>query len=167
MKRRIFKSILCTLLVIALLAAPMSALAASKVAYILKVSVPGSPGTYVRSGSTIAGGKTSDIIGSLKNGARVIYWGQKSGQMLKVMTSNGTIGYVYQGNLKNYGAMSRKQVYLTKASTPVYKRSHTRKGTLGKNKPVFVYRVNGGWAMIKTLSGSSGYVKTSALKKAF
>ena len=166
MKRKVLRSILCSLLVITLLAAPMSALAASKVAYVLKVSVPGSPGTYVRSGSTIAGGSESDIIGSLKNGAKVIYWGKKSGQMLKVITPDGTIGYVYQGNLKNYGAVSSKQVYLTKAKTAVYRRSGTLKGTIGKNRPVFVYRVNGNWAMIKNLSGSTGYVKISSLKKA-
>ena len=167
MKRRIMKSILCSLLVIALLSAPVSALAAKKVAYILKVSVSGAPGTYMRSGSTKAGGKESDIIGSLRNGQKVVYWGQKSGQMLKVMTSSGETGYVYQDNLKSYGAISSKQVYVTKGSTTVYKRSGAKKGTIAKNKPVFVYATRGEWAMIKTIGGATGYVKTSAIQKAF
>lgn len=167
MKRNLLKTILCSLLVITLLAAPMSALAASKVAYIFKVSVPGAPGSYLRSGSVIGGGEESEIIGSLKNGAKVIYWGKKIGQMLRVITPDGTVGYVYQYNLKPYGAVSSKQVYLTTAKTGMYKRSGTLKKVLGKNQPVFVYRVNGKWAMIKNLSGTTGYVKMSALKKAF
>ena len=172
MKRKVLKSILCSLLIVALISAPMSALAASKVAYILKVYTTDSTRKVnVRSGSSLKGGNgSSGIIGTLKTGTRVLYWGEKSGQMLKIMTNNGQVGYIYQGNLKTYGAMSRKQVYLTSASTAVYKRSGStmkRSGTIGKGKPVFVYGIKGGYALVKNLAGGSGYIKTSALKKAF
>ena len=171
MKRKIFKSILCSLLIIALVSAPMSALAASKVAYILKVNGGSAGKVYVRSGSSLKGGNgSSGIIGTLKNGTRVLYWGQKSGQMLRVMTNSGAVGYIYKGNLKAYGAMSKKQVYLTNGSTALYKRSGSsmkRSGTLGKNKPLLVYRISGGWALVKNLAGKTAYVKMSSLKKAF
>ena len=170
MKRKILKSILCSLLVIALLAAPMSAFAAKKVAYILKVSAAGSKGAFMRSGSSLKGGNGKDsIIGSLKNGTRVLYWGDKSGQMLKVMTSGGKTGYIYKGYLKTYGAMSSKQVYLTKSKSVVYKKAGAtmkKKGSIGKGKPVFVYKTIGEYALVKNLAGGSGYVKMNALKKA-
>ena len=170
MKRKVLKAILSSLLIVALLSASVSALASSKVAYILKVSASGSKAAYMRSGSNKAGGNGSDsIIGSLKNGTRVLYWGNKSGQMLKVMTASGKTGYVYQGYLKTYGAMNRKQIYLTKSKVAVYKKvgsAMKKKGSIGKGRPVLVYGVNGSYALCKTLSGSTGYVKTSALKKA-
>ena len=167
MKRNMFKTVLCSLLIAALLAASVPALAASKVAYILKVSVPGSPGTYMRSGSSKAGG-TSNITGSLKNGTKVLYWGVKSGQMLKVMSANGKTGYVYQGNLKSYGAVRTNQLYATTGKTTVYKRSGSKmvkKGTVGQNIPVILFSTNNGWAYVRSLSGASAYVKASSLKK--
>ena len=163
MKHKALKSIICSLLVVVLLSAPMSALAASKVAYLLKVSVSSAPGTYVRSGN-------KNIIGSLRNGTRVLYWGNKRGQMLKVMAPDGTKGYVYQGHLKTYGAMGSKQVYLTKGSTGVYKRSGgsmKKTGSVRKNVPVIVYSKAGSYSLVKSMSGKTGYIKTSKLKKAF
>ena len=171
MKRKLLKSILCSLLVVALLAAPMSALAASKVAYILKVDVGSSKLANVHAGSALRGGNgDSTIIGTLKNGTKVLYWGEKSGQMLKIMASNGKTGYIYQGSLKTYGAMSRKQIYLAKSSTNMYKKSGSslkKSGSISKGSPVFVYKVSGNWVLVKNMSGSSGYVKSSTLKKAF
>ena len=163
MKHKALKSIICSLLIVVLLSAPMSALAASKVAYLLRVSVPSTKGTYIRNSS-------SEIIGSLKNGTRVLYWGNKRGQMLKVMGPNGSTGYVYQGHLKTYGAMGKKQVYLTKGSTGLYKRaggSMKKSGSIGKNRPVFVYNNVGGWSLVKSMTGKTAYIKTSALRKAF
>lgn len=162
MKRRVLKSILCSLLIVALLTAPMSALAASKKVYILKVSVSGSTGSLVRSKQ---GG---EVIGSLRNGTKVLYWGEKSGQMLKIMASNGRTGYVYQGNLKNYGALNRKQFYVTKNAAKLYKRSGSslkKAGSIKKGVPVFVYTTNNGWAYIRNMSGAAAYIKTSDLTK--
>ena len=170
MKRKVLKSILCSLLIVALLSAPMSALAASKAAYILRVyTTDSSRKVYVRSGSSLRGGNgNSGILGTLKSGTRVLYWGEKSGQMCKIMTNGGAIGYIYQGNLKVYGAMNRKQIYFTNSSTGVYRASGSsirKVGTIGKNKPVFVYGLRGGYALCKNLAGATGYIKASALKK--
>ena len=167
MKRKLLKSILCSLLIITLVVAPISALASSKTAYILKVT--GSDKVNVRSGSSVKGGD-SGIIGTVKPGTRVLYWGVKSGQMLKVMGANGQTGYIYQGNLKSYGAVKRSQVYLTKSATTTYKKSGStlkKKGTVSANYPVVVYKVIGGYAQAKNISGTTVYIKTSALKKAF
>ena len=172
MKRKVLKSILCSVLIVALLSAPMSALAASKkVAYILKVyTTDSSKKVRVRSGSSLKNGNgSSDVIGTLKIGTKVLYWGDKAGQMLKIMTPGGKTGYIYQGNLKTYGAMQASQIYLTKSNTAVYKRSGSkmvRKGTVGADVPVVIYALKGDWAYVKGLTGASAYVKTSALKKA-
>ena len=167
MKRKLLKSLLCSLLILAFVSAPISALAASKTAYILKVT--GSDKVNVRSGSSVKGGD-SDIIGTVKPGTRVLYWGEKSGQMMKIMGANGQTGYIYQGNLKSYGAVKSSQVYLTKSATTIYKKSGStlkKKGTVSANYPVFVYKVVAGYAQVKNISGTTAYIKTSALKKAF
>ena len=170
MKRNLMKSILCSLLIVALLAAPVSAFAASKVAYIFKVSVSGAPGTYMRSGSSKAGGSSSDVIGSLKNGTKVIYSGKKSGQMLYVTAANGKSGYVYQGNLKNYGAVNVRQIYVTTSSTGVYKKSSgsmRKVGTVSAGIPVVVFSTSGNYAYVRNLSGKTAYIPMSALKSLY
>ena len=164
MKQNIIKSILCSLLIVALLAAPVSALAASNVAYILKVAVSDAPGTYIRSGDPSDG---NAVIGSLKNGAKVVYCGSKIGQMLQVLTESGQVGYVYQGNLKTYGAMSTRQLYITTASATVYRKSGaslSKAGTVGAGFPVFVCATNGGWAYVRSVSGAAAYMQMSSLK---
>ncbi len=143
-------------MIVAMLAAQVSALASN--AYLLKVNGVGS---YVRS-------ETGEKIGSLRKGTRVLYWGHKKGQMLKVMIASGKIGYVYQGNLDTYGAMNAKQLYMTDSPTKLYKRvgsSMKAKGSVGKGVPLIVYRSVNGWAMVKSLAGKTAYVKTSNLKK--
>ena len=159
MKHNVLKSILCSLLIVALFAAPMSALAASNVAYILKVAVPDAPGTYVRAGS----GENNGIIGSLPNGTKVLYCGQGIGQMLYVMTASGQTGYVYQGNLATYGATSKSRVFLTSTTTDVYNSSMQRFGSVGAGVPVIVFGVNGGFALCRNINGTAAYVPTSAL----
>ena len=170
MNRKIIKSILCSLLIVALLAAPVSVLAAGKAAYILKIAASDAPGVYLRSGTDPKNlNKTTDnVIGRLKNGTKVLYWGHSVGQMMLVMTANGKSGFVHKGNLRTYGAMNTKQLYVTKNASAVYRRSGSsmhRVGSVSKGLPVVVYRTNGGWAYIRNLSGKSGYIKTSDLKK--
>ena len=167
MKHNVIKSILCSLLIVALLAAPISAFAASNVAYILKVSVSSAPGTYMRAGSSKAGDKSNQIVNSLKNGTRVLYWGKKSGQMLYVMSADGKCGYVYQGNLKNYGAVNVRQIYATTSSTGVYKKSGGKMkkvGTVGAGIPVCVFKTTDGYAYVRNLAGKTAYIPLSALK---
>ena len=161
MKHNVLKSILCSLLIVALLAAPVSALAASNVAYILKVAVSDAPGTYVRSGS---GQDNNAVIGSLPNGTKVLYCGQSIGQMLLVMTASGQTGYVYQGNLATYGAASKSRVFLTSTTTSLYNSSMQRSGTVGAGVPVIVFGVSGEWALCRNINGTPAYISTSALK---
>ena len=55
------------------------------------------------------------------------------------------------------------------SSAKVYKKASThssKKTTLSKGQHVIVYQVKGNWAYIKTLGGTGGFVKKSALKKA-
>ena len=171
MKRKFMKSLLCSLLVVALLAAPMSALAASKVAYILKINAGSAGKAFVHVNSSKKGGNgDSTIIGSLKNGTRVLYWGDKIGEMYKIMVTNGKTGYVHKDNMRLYGAVSKKQIYVASSSTYMYKKSGSsvkKAGSLAEGSPVFVYSVTGSWAKVKNMSGTTAYVKTSALKKAF
>ena len=169
MKRNILKSILCSLLIAAMLAAPASALAASKVCYIFKVAVSNAPGTYMRSGKTA---DSNAIIGSLRNGTKVLYYGTKSSmneQMLKVLTPDGKRGYVYKGNLNTYGAATARQIYLTtQSSTGVYKKAgskYRKVGSVGKGIPVVVYKSKGKWSRVRNMNGTSAYIKTSALKR--
>ena len=161
MKRNVLKILLCTLTIVALVAAPMSALAASKVAYILKVAVSDAPGTYVRSGNAA---DNNAVIGSLKNGTKVLYMGSKNGQMLQVMSQTGQIGYVYQGNLKTYGAVNASRIYLTSTTTGVYNSAMKKAGTVGAGVPVVVFSMNGGWAFVRSITGAAAYIPTSALK---
>lgn len=159
MKRNIVKSMLSILLIVTLLAAPMSALAASK-AYVLRVSVSDFANVRSESGEQIA---------QLRKGTRVLYWGEKNDQMLKVMTASGDVGYVYQGNFTSYGAMSTKQLYVTASErTGVYGRrgnSPVYRGSVGKGVPVVVYQVRGNWAYVRNLSGKTAYIRTSDLSK--
>lgn len=163
MKRKSLKAVLCSLLVIAMLVAPVSGLASSKLALILKVK-----GDYVRMREGAGAGDR--VIGRLRKGTKVLYWGSHEDEMYKVCTSNGTIGYIYKGYLSTYGAMKKSQVYVTTGSTKLYKRSGgslKRNGSLSKGKYVVVYKAAGGWALIKTMSGKSAYCQTRTLKKAF
>ena len=162
MKHNILKSILCSLLIVALLAAPVSALAASNVAYIFKVSVSDAPGTYVRSG------KASDnnaVIGSLKNGTKVLYLGSSNGQMLNIMTPSGDTGYVYKGNLTTYGAIGKSRIYVTTQSTGVYNSSKKKAGSIGAGVPVVLFSTSGNFAFVRNINGTAAYIPTSALKR--
>ena len=164
MKRNVMKSILCSLLIVALLAAPVSALAASKVAYILKVNVPATKGAYIHSGT---GNGDKDVIGSLRHGTYALYYGKKVGQMLYVMSPEGKTGYVYQGNMKTYGAVNIRQLYLTSSSTGVYRKvkgSMRKIGSVGAGVPVVMFNANGKWAYVRSLTGAAAYIPVSALK---
>lgn len=163
MKRKVLKSVLCSLLAIAMLMAPMSALASTKTALILKVNADW---VRMRDGSDVG----DDVITRLRKGTKVLYWGVHDDEMYKVLTSSGKTGYIYKGYLSTYGAMKLNQVYITTGSTKLYKRSGSSlkgNGTLAKGKYVVVYKTSGGWAYIKTMSGKSAYCQTATLKRAF
>ena len=162
MKRNILKSILCSLLIVALLAAPASAFAASGVAYIFKVAVSDAPGTYMRSG------KSSDnnaVVGSLKNGTKVLYLGSSNGHMLQVMTPSGDVGYVYKGNLATYGAIGKSRIYVTAKSTGVYNSAKKKVGNVGAGVPVVLFSTSGKYSLVRSITGTAAYIPTSALTR--
>ena len=164
MKRRILTALLCVILVAATLIAPVSASAASsrKKIEILQVTVDGA---RVRSGP----GSSYDVVTSVKNGAKVFYLGKEKSSFYYIRTDHGVKGYMYKGFLKSYGAAYASQVYYATKRTKVYKKASSgssKKTTLTKGQHVIVYQVKGNWAYIKTLGGTGGFVKKSALKKA-
>ena len=160
--KRVLKSVICSLLIVVMLASAMPGYAAS-VARIMKVN-----GDYVRLRESADEG--SDVIARLRKGTKVLYWGVKDDAMYKVMTSTGKTGYVYGAYLSTYGAMKLSSVYITTARTQMYRNANgslKKNGTLAKGKYVMVYKTANGWAFIKTMTGKGAYVKTSTLKKAF
>lgn len=162
MKRRILKVLVCLVMIVSCMM-PVAATAASKPAYILKVS-----NDYARMRKGPYG--SYDIITTLRRGTKVLYGGQNAGEYCKVYTTNGTSGYVYRKYLSTYGAVKKSNIYRTKSSAPFYKRSGSslkRSGSVAKNQFVLVYKKNGDWAFVKSLSGRSGYMKLSYLKRAF
>lgn len=162
MKRKVWKSIVCGLMMVVMLATSVPASAAS-VAYILKLN-----GDYVRMYNV--GDSGSVVSKRLRKGTKVLYWGEKKDSMYKVLTSDGTTGYVYKGYLSSYGAMSLKKVYITTATTQLYKKSGNtakKNGTLAKGTYVMVMKTSGDWVQAKTMSGKTVYMKNTTLKKAF
>ena len=163
MKRKILLLVLSVLLIVSTVIAPVSAQAASKkTVQILQVTVDGA---RIRKGP----GSSYDVITSLKNGAKVFYLGKDEKSFCYVRSDHGVTGYIYKGFLKSYGAAYVDQVYYATLRARVYKKASThssRKTTLTKGQHVIVYQVKGDWAYIKTLGGTGGYVKKSALKKA-
>lgn len=162
MKRRVLMVVLSVLLVASTLLAPVSALAASKkTVQIMQVNVDGA---RLRSGPS----SSYDVITSVENGAKVFYLGKEKDSFYYVATSHGRKGYMYKGFLKSYGACYSNQIYYATKKIGVYKKAggSGRKTYLSKGQHVIVYQVKGKWAYIKTLGGTGGYVKKSALKKA-
>ena len=159
-KRRFFRMMLCTLLVAAMVVGPLSASAASNLLMILKTTVDGG---RLREGPS----SSYDVIVSLPQNTKVFYWGEKSAAFCKVRTANGQVGYIYEGFLSAYGMVRLDQVYYAGGTVNVYKRpstSGTRIGALGQGEHVLVFRTEGNWAFIKTLSGRAGFVQLSDLK---
>ena len=160
MKRRVFAMALCMVLMIACVA-PVSASAGGKVVRILKVTTDGA---RLREGPS----SSYSVITSLKSGERVFYLGKISGAFVYIRTSYGRQGYMYKGFLKTYGACSLDQVYYCKENATAYKKSGSSivvAGTLKKYQHVILYKTNGDWALVRTLSGKAGYVKLNHLKK--
>ena len=161
MKRNLWKSILCIALILVLTLAPLSALAASRTAKILKVNVDK---------ARMRESATGEIITTLNKGTTVLYLNRTDGAYCKVCTTDGTTGYVYKSFLSNYGAVRADQVYVTKASTTLYRRSGNslrKSSTVKEGVYMLVYKTNGSWAQVKSMTGKSGYMKLSSLKKVF
>jgi len=163
-KRRIMCLALCLLLIVGMVAVPVSASAAMKdrVVKIQKVTVQGA---RLRKGPT----SKYDVITSLGKGSCVFYLEKTKSAFSYVRSSTGKIGYVYEGFLKDYGACMLSQVYYTTAVSKLCDRPSevsNRVTTLEKKEHVIVYKTRDGWAYVKTLQGKGGYIRLNRLKKA-
>ena len=159
MKRRILTIALCLMVILSMLAAPVSASAASK--DIVKIK------TINTNARLRTGPGNYDWSKILKKGTKVIV-GKKTNAFYYVKTSSGETGYIYEKYLSDYGAVSNKQVYAAVKNAKVYKKPSTSAKaikTVKAGQYVFVYGVRGDWAYVKTMSGKGGYMKTSALVK--
>ena len=161
MKRNLWRSILCLSLIMVLVLAPMSGVAATKTAKILKINVDQ---------ARMRTGASGEIITTLARGTKVLYLNRTDGAFCKVCTTDGTTGYVYKGFLSSYGSVRADQVYVTTGSTTLYKLSGNslrKSSTLKSGTYMLVYKTNGNWAYVKSMSGKSGYVKLSSIRKVF
>ena len=159
MKRNMMKTIICFMMILAMLMAPMSASAAS-IARIMKTNTD-----WVRLRD-----ENGNQIARLRKGTKLLYWGAKDDEMCRVITTSGKTGYVYTKYLTTYGAMRLNSVYITTASTQMYNRSGSslkKDGKLSAGKYVMVYKTSGNWAYIKTMGGKGAFVQRDTLKKAF
>jgi uncharacterized protein YgiM (DUF1202 family) len=151
------------LLALVLLAAvPLSASAAKKTVSILKVSAD-----YARLRSEPGAG--GDVVATLRKDSKVFYLG-RSGSMAYVCTERGQMGYIYAGYLAAYGKVPLASIYYVKSSSlSVYKSASTssrKLGSIPKNGYILLRETNGNWGFIRSLSGNSGYVLLSGLKRA-
>lgn len=163
MKRRIMCLTLCLLMIVGMVAMPVSASAAVKdrVVKIMRVNVQGA---RLRKGPSSA----YDVITSIGKGSCVFYLEKKSGAFKYVRTANGKTGYVYEGFLDTYGACKLSQVYHTTGTARLSDRPSdisNRVATLSKKEHVVVYKTRGSWAYVRTMQGKTGYMRLSKLKK--
>jgi len=163
-KRRMMCLALCLLLLVGMVAAPVSASAAMKdrVVKIMKVNVQGA---RLREGPS----SKYDVITSLGKGDCVFYLEKNKLAFSYVRSSKGKIGYVYEGFLQSYGACKLSQVYYTTVASKLCDRPSeisNRVATIAKKEHVIVYKTRGNWAYVKTLQGKGGYMRLSRLRKA-
>ena len=158
MKRKYIARVLCLALVLMLGIMPLCTAHAAGNAYIVRVN-----SDYVRVRSA-----DSSIMTSVPKGTRVLFWGERIGDMYKVMSATGHTGYIYKGYLSSYGVVNGSQVGVCVTRTPVYVRSGNslrQAGTTAAGTLVLVYKVAGDWAFVKNINGNSAYIPLSYLKQ--
>lgn len=160
MKRNYLARVLCLTLILLIGIMPISTAFAAGKAYILRVNT-----NYVH-----VRDDDGNVISSARKGTRVLYWGEKIGDMCKVANSSGYTGYIYKEYLSSYGVVSKSQVGIVTSKAPLYKRSGNslkKAGTVKAGTTLLVYRVNGSWAYVKNFNGTGAYIRTSYLKQVF
>lgn len=164
--KKFMRTIVCLLLVSLFVAAvPMEAFAAAKTVKIYRVTAD-----YLRLRSQPRQG--DNILTKLRKGSKVFFLAEGTGSArgwYRVRSDHGMVGYVYKDYLSYYGATTTSRVYQATGSAKVYRKASTKASrvtTLGRNEHVIVYSTGGSWAFIATLTGKTGYVKKSSLRKA-
>ena len=158
MKHRYIRRILCLALILMLGILPLCSAQAVGRAYIVRVNTD-----FVRVRSA-----NNEIMTSVPRGTRVLFWGERIGDMYKVMSATGHTGYIYKGYLSSYGVVNQNQVGMTVSRAPLYVRngsSFRQVGSTHAGTPVLVYRVMGEWAFVKNFNGTSAYIPLSYLKQ--
>ena len=161
MKRNFLKFVVCMMLIAAMLAAPMSASAAS-MAHIMKINVSDAR-------LRVAPGDT-EVISKLRRSTKVLYWGEEDDNYCKIATLDGEVGYVFEDYLSHYGTVKQSMVYTNDSKISLYKKSGDslkKSGSISADQLILVYKTSGDWAQIKTITGKSGYCKLSSLNKVF
>ena len=161
MKRNFLKFVVCMMLIAAMLAAPMSASAAS-MAHIMKINVSDAR-------LRVAPGDT-EIIAKLRRSTKVLYWGVEDDNYCKIATLDGEVGYVFEDYLSHYGTVKQSMVYTNDSKISLYKKSGDslkKSGSISADQLILVYKTSGDWAQIKTITGKSGYCNLSSLNKVF
>jgi len=161
MKQKVFKIVVCMIMVLTCALAPVAA-SASNAAYILRVNAD-----LTRMRQTAG---NSAVVRKLPAGTCVLYGGENAGAYCKVYLTNGVSGYVYKEHLSGYGAVSKNKVYRTYTPADIYTRSGNslkRRGTVPAGQFVLVYKTNGNWAFVKSVNGTSGYMKLNTMYKVF
>lgn len=158
------KAVLCFVLILMMVMASTSALAASK-AYIFKVN-----GNNVRMRES--GELGSGEVGQFNKGAKMLYLGHNNGGRLKVAAANGKEGWIYKAYLSAYGVVAKSKVFKTIAAAPIYKynaKSDSFRNTGNKLAGGrYVCRVGKykSFSLVRNLNGKSYIVPTNYLKKA-
>lgn len=159
--RRWLRAAFAVALVCTLLVGTMSAAQAAS------VSVLAVKNDYARLRSGVNG--DGDVIATLRTGTLLYYLGRND-SMAYVCTESGVRGYVYAGYLTTYGSVRRANVYYVRSSSlPVYSSPSTsasRKGTLSGGAIVLLYDAHINWGLVRSLSGSQGYVLLDGLQRA-
>lgn len=159
--KKFLKIVLCmTLILSMLITVPMTASASSsKKVTIVKVNTD-----YARLRSSYG---NASIIKTLRSGTKLYYTGTTKHSYAKVMTENGTTGWVYVNYLSSYGTVLKSQVYKTTKKTKVYSKASS--SSHGSSCPAGFYVVvtgsKGDYYHVKNFAGKSGYIKKSVLKK--
>jgi len=140
--------------------APISAMAASKIIQILKVTVDYG---RLREGPSSA----YDVVGKLAKGERVFYLNENVDAFCKICTTSGKVGYIYRGFLQAYGAARSDQIYYAATNAKVYKSPNGKSlGTMAKGTHFMIYQIRDGWGLAKNLHGNTGYVRMSDVTRA-
>lgn len=162
MKRNVIRLIVCVLMILTMVIAPISTAYAASTVKLMKVNVDGA---RLREGPSSA----YEIITSIRYGKKVFYSGKMESSFCYVCTEDGQKGYVFRDFLSNYGVVRVDQVYYATGHARMYSRANTgssRVETLTKNEMIIVFKTAGKWAYARTLDGKAGYVQLSYLNHA-
>lgn len=162
MKRNVIRLIVCVLMILATVIAPVSTAYAASTVKLMKVNVDDA---RLRAGPSSA----YEVITTINLGEKVFYAGKSQNAFCYVCTEDGQKGYVFRDYLSNYGVVRVDQVYYATGNARMYSRANTgssRVETLTKNEMIIVFKTAGKWAYARTLDGKAGYVQLSYLNHA-